>query len=110
MCIGIPMQVEVVEDGFVVCYGRGERRRISTLLIGDCVPGEWLLTFIDDAREKIDAVRAGEINSVLDMLEGALGGGVQSDVVDFVLPSSMNANELAKQLHIHDAVLNERPV
>ena len=74
MCIGIPMQVLSVAGGFAECRGRGERRRISTLLVGDCAPGEWLLAFLDDARERIAATRADEINAVLDLLEEALGG------------------------------------
>ena len=35
MCIGIPMQVIAVEDGFAQVQGRGETRRIKTTLIGD---------------------------------------------------------------------------
>lgn len=96
MCIGIPMQVIAVEPGFATCRGRGERQRISTLLVGDCIPGDWLLAFLDDAREKIDAARAAEINDVLDMLQVALGG--ESDhltMPDFALPSSMNETEIA---------------
>lgn len=98
MCIGIPMQVLAVSGGFADCRGRGERRRISTLLVGDCAPGDWLLTFLDDARERIDGVRAGEINAVLDMLQAALGGDAGSagdfPAPDFILPSSMSAAEV----------------
>lgn len=95
MCIGIPMQVLAVSGGFADCRGRGERRRISTLLVGDCAPGDWLLTFLDDARERIDGVRAGEINAVLDMLQAALEGGTGDfSAPDFILPSSMSAAEV----------------
>lgn len=99
MCIGIPMQVSEVEPGFAYCRGRGEQRRISTLLVGDCVQGDWLLVFLGDAREKIEAARAAEINEVLDMLQVALHGasGAPDDmaVPDFILPSSMSGTEIA---------------
>lgn len=95
MCIGIPMQVETTEPGFAQCRGRGESRRVSTLLVGDCAPGDWLLVFLDDARERIDAQRAAEIDSTLDLLQQALGGLGADGVADFALPSSMSAAELA---------------
>lgn len=100
MCIGIPMQVRTVEPGFAYCHGRGETRRISTLLVGDCVQGDWLLAFLDDARERIEASRAAEINDVLDMLQAVLSG--QSDdiaVPDFALPSSMSEADIAVFAH-----------
>jgi hydrogenase expression/formation protein HypC len=94
MCIGIPMQVLSVAGGFAECRGRGERRRISTLLVGDCAPGEWLLAFLDDARERIAATRADEINAVLDLLEEALGGeGRAAGTSLFALPSAMSASQ-----------------
>jgi len=109
MCIGIPMQVERVETGYVLCRGRGEQRRISTLLVGPCQPGDWLLTFLDDARERIDAVRAAEINEVLDMLQQALGGHSGNVAADFVLPSSMSTAELSASLSGQPTPLNESP-
>ena len=94
MCIGIPMQVLAVTDGFAECRGRGERRRISTLLVGACAPGDWLLAFLDDARERIPATRADEINAVLDLLEEALGGDAgAAGASPFSLPSAMSAAE-----------------
>ncbi|NMM27151.1 MAG: HypC/HybG/HupF family hydrogenase formation chaperone [Glaciimonas sp.] len=100
MCIGIPMQVRMVGPGFAYCHGRGENRRISTLLVGDCAPGDWLLTFLDDARERIDALRAAEIDGVLDMLQ-AVFSGTSGDIVapDFALPSSMSKADIAGLAH-----------
>nr|AAA16466.1 hoxL [Cupriavidus necator H16] len=71
MCIGIPMQVMAIEPGYAVCAGRGERRRVSSALVGDCQQGDWLLVFLDSARERIDALRAHEIDATLDMLQAA---------------------------------------
>ncbi len=96
MCMGIPMQVETLVPGYAFCHGRGERRRLSTMLVGDCVPGEWLLAFLDDAREKIDGSRAAEINEVLDMLQAVLNG-CSDDMLapGFTLPSSMSHADIA---------------
>jgi hydrogenase assembly chaperone HypC/HupF len=81
MCIGIPMQVVAVEDEmFVWCDGRNGRKRINTMLVNTVQPGDWLLTFLDSARESIDAERAAMINSALDALERVAAG--QNDVDD----------------------------
>lgn len=95
MCIGIPMQVEAVEPGFAHCLGRGERRRVSTLLVGDCAPGDWLLVFLGDARERIDAVRAAEVGATLDLLQRVMDGESGADPAGFTLPSAMSAAQLA---------------
>lgn len=98
MCIGIPMQVLRAEPGFATCRGRGETRRVATLLVGDCTPGDWLLVFLGDARGRLDAARAAEVDSALDLLQQALGGAAAPDTPDapgFALPSSMSAADLA---------------
>ena len=75
MCIGIPMQVtEVEDDMFSWCDGRNGRKRINTMLINAVQPGDWLLTFLDSAREAIDVERADMINSALDALERVASG------------------------------------
>lgn len=89
MCLGIPMRVERVEGGVTWCAGRDGRRAISTLLVGDCAPGDWLLTFLDDARERISAERASEIEAVLELLRLAVDGGHDDVEAPFALPSSL---------------------
>lgn len=95
MCIGIPMRVDATEPGFAHCRGRGEARRVSTLLVGDCAPGDWLLVFLGDARERIDAVRAAEVDSTLDLLQSVMEGASGADPAGFALPSSFSVAELA---------------
>lgn len=93
MCIGIPMQVSSVVPGFAHVAGRGETRRVGTQLIDDVEPGEWLLVFLDDAREVITAERAAEVNATLDLLAMAIGQGASPafpDEPDFALPSAMD--------------------
>lgn len=94
MCIGIPMQVLESDGRFALCEGRGERRRINTALVGEVSSGDWLLVFLDDARERIDALRAAEVNAALDLVLGAMQGRGADLDVDFALPSQMNAEQL----------------
>lgn len=74
MCIGIPVQVTEVDGMFAWCEGRDGRVRINTLLLGEVLPGDWLLTSMDSAREAIDPVRAAMINSALDALDRVAAG------------------------------------
>jgi hydrogenase expression/formation protein HypC len=96
MCIGIPMQVLSTRPGFATVAGRGEVRDINTALIDACAPGDWLLVFLDAAREHIDAERAAEVNATLDLLGSALSGdsGAHGEAA-FTLPSAMSAEQLA---------------
>jgi hydrogenase expression/formation protein HypC len=93
MCIGIPMQVISVDPGFADVAGRSEARRVGTRLIGDCEPGQWLLVFLDDAREMITPERAAEVNATLDLLALAIGQAASPAFPDepgFALPSAMD--------------------
>jgi hydrogenase expression/formation protein HypC len=95
MCIGIPMQVISTEGRHALCAGRGERRRVGTALLGEVAAGDWLLVFLDDARERIDAARAAEVNAALDLLLGAMQGERQPlGEVDFALPSQMSPEQM----------------
>ncbi len=79
MCIGIPVQVTEVDGMFAWCEGRNGRVRINTLLLGEVLPGDWLLTFMDSAREAIDPVRAAMVNSALDALDRVAAGETYFD-------------------------------
>ncbi len=94
MCIGIPMQVLEADGRFALCTGRGEQRRITTALVGDVTRGDWLLVFIDDAREHIDADRAAEVNAALDLVLGAMQGATLQGDIDFALPSQMTPEQM----------------
>lgn len=90
------MQVLAVEPGFAQVEGRGEARRIKTTLIGDCAVGDWLLVFIDDAREILSAERAAEVGATLDLLQSVMDGGLADSAAGFVLPSAMSAADLQR--------------
>lgn len=94
MCIGIPMQIVSVEPGHAICRGRGEQRRVRTLLVAEPAVGDWVLVFLDSVRERIDARRAAEIDATLDLLAAAQAGAGSSTAAEFALPSAASAQEL----------------
>ncbi|MCE1244889.1 HypC/HybG/HupF family hydrogenase formation chaperone [Oryzomicrobium sp.] len=85
MCVGIPMRVLAVAPESA---GEGERllarcapwpgdgstgrETIDTLLLGPVEEGEWLLTFLGAARERISAAEAAQIAAALAALDVAL--------------------------------------
>jgi hydrogenase expression/formation protein HypC len=83
------MQVVTAQGAVAWCRRRGLERRVGTLLIGEIAAGDWLLVHLDQARERIDATRAAEIDAVLDLLEAAQRGDAVAATADpgFVLPS-----------------------
>ncbi|MES9970436.1 MAG: HypC/HybG/HupF family hydrogenase formation chaperone [Candidatus Thiodiazotropha sp.] len=69
MCIGVPMQVLSIHPGCAICQGMGERRRVDTLLVGEPQVGDWVLVFLDTAREVLSAARAREIAQALQAID-----------------------------------------
>ena len=74
MCVGIPMQIISLESGGALCDWRGEKRLINTLLISDPQPGQWVLTFLDQAREILSEAQAQQIQQALEALELVANG------------------------------------
>lgn len=74
MCLGIPMQVLESQGIVSLCQGRVGVHRIDLSLVGEQPIDTWLLTFIDAAREVIDAETATRINAALDGLEAVMAG------------------------------------
>lgn len=74
MCVGIPMQV--IESGAfsALCDGMGRRAEIDMRLVGAQPVGTWVLTFLDAAREVIDATEAARIADALSALQYAMQG------------------------------------
>ncbi len=95
MCIGIPMQVIETDGRLALCEGRGERRRINTALVGDVAVGDWLLVFLDDARERIDVDRATEVNAALDLVLAAMQGIDAHHDVDFAASIAESPEQMA---------------
>lgn len=89
MCLGIPMQVVELDGVFAWCEGRGRRERLNTLLLQDLATGDWVYAVLGQARQKLDAAHAAEINLALDGLEAALNG--ERDL-DAYFPPGPHAN------------------
>lgn len=100
MCIGLPMQVLATRPGFATVTGRGDTREVNTALVGERNPGDWVLVFIDGAREVISAERAAEVDATLDLIAQAMGDAAllpatPADDPGFELPSAWSAEQLA---------------
>lgn len=95
MCIGIPMQVMHATEGMAQCGHAGALRTVRTSLVGQVEPGEWVLVFLDDAVERLDAVRAHEILQTLALLDSAMHGGAADSEAAFALPSQLSRDALA---------------
>jgi hydrogenase assembly chaperone HypC/HupF len=65
---------EGIAGAYAWCEGRNGRKRVDTLLVGAVKPKDWLLVFLDSAREIIDAERAAQVNAALDALDRAAAG------------------------------------
>ena len=73
------MLVLQTAPGFALCEGMGQRREVNTWLIDPPAVGDWLLVFIDSAREKLEPQRARQIGDALHGLQAALDGDVDLD-------------------------------
>ncbi len=74
MCMGIPMKVREVGFGYAVCDDRGAERIIDTMLVGEVKQDDWLLVFIDAAREVIAEEDALKIRDALKAVQLAMIG------------------------------------
>ncbi len=104
MCMGVPMQVIEVGEGYAWCEGMGERRRIDTQLVGDQPVGTWLLTFLGGARDVISADDARRISDAVQAVSLVMQGSTDidhlfADLIDREpqLPSFVQANVPAKK-------------
>jgi hydrogenase expression/formation protein HypC len=68
------MQVVNPEGWTALCEGRGERRQINMMFIGEQPAGTWVLVHLDTAREVLDEAYAAQINEALDALEAVMRG------------------------------------
>ncbi|MGC2166946.1 MAG: HypC/HybG/HupF family hydrogenase formation chaperone [Gallionella sp.] len=75
MCLGIPMQVIEAFETSAICAGRNGTQMINTMLVGKVEPGQWLMTFLDAARDIIDSEQAELVNAALDGLQLVADGG-----------------------------------
>ena len=96
------MRIVEAGPGSALAQGRGRSERIDCRLVehegAALAPGQWVLVFNGAARERLEAVRASEIDAALDLLEAAFAGNAAGAGADpgFVLPSALGAAALAR--------------
>ena len=74
MCLAIPMRVLHADGLWAHCEGRGVRRRVSLMLVGEQAAGSWLLVLGDSARECVAPAEAARIDLALDAVDAAMRG------------------------------------
>lgn len=74
MCIGIPMRVVSVMEGRALAERNGVTTPLDAMLVGDLVPGTWVLAFQGSAVRVLEADEAAQIDAALRALESVLAG------------------------------------
>lgn len=79
MCIGVPMQV--IESGFgqARCRNGDQVEIIDMVLVGDVMPGTWVMVFLGAAREVITEDMALKNRAALDALDLVMRGETDID-------------------------------
>lgn len=73
------MQVVETRGDAALCLYRGETSLIDIQLVGEQLPGTWLLVFLDAAREVISSERAQQISDALEAMRLAMQGETDID-------------------------------
>jgi hydrogenase expression/formation protein HypC len=70
MCLGVPAQiVELGEPGLAKAEVSGVRRQISTMLVPEAGPGDWVLVHVGFALHTIDEDEAARTLALLEEVE-----------------------------------------
>jgi hydrogenase expression/formation protein HypC len=85
MCLGLPMRVVESDGYFAIVEGRGERRRVSLLIVGEVAIGTPVLVHADNAVRVLSEEELPLLEQALDGLEAAVTGGpVEAYFADLV--------------------------
>lgn len=106
MCIGVPLQVQVLEDSaeFALCGDGDAHERLDMRLIGAQPVGAWVLSFNGAARRVLDAEEAAQIRDALQALQAAMQGdlaSVDALFADLIDREPQLPAHLAAQLNKH---------
>lgn len=74
MCLGLPMTIVETDGVSALCEFRGDRRRISMLLLSNPPVGTKVLVHIDTAIRRLDEAEARLIADAIEGLTAVLGG------------------------------------
>ncbi|WP_136678661.1 HypC/HybG/HupF family hydrogenase formation chaperone [Neptunomonas sp. XY-337] len=74
MCIGIPMQIQAVDELSARCTADATEQQVDLSLVGIQPVGTWVLVFLGAAREVISADRAQQVTQALDAMQQVAQG------------------------------------
>ena len=74
MCLGLPMRITATDGMTAVVEGRGERRTVSLLLVGEQPVGTPLLVHTGNAIRVLDEQELPLLEQALDGLDAAIAG------------------------------------
>lgn len=74
MCIGIPMQIQAVDELSARCTADATEQQVDLSLVGTQPVGTWVLVFLGAAREVISADRAQQVTQALDAMQQVAQG------------------------------------
>ena len=73
------MRVVEAHSHFAICEAGDRQERVHTLFVGEVEPGQWLLVFLDSAREILTEEQALQLNNALLAVEQAINGNPDVD-------------------------------
>lgn len=79
MCLGVPYRIVESGFGFARAVSRGREADIDTRLVGEVSPGDWVMTFLGAAREKLSEAEALRIEDALEAVARAMAGETDLD-------------------------------
>lgn len=68
MCVGLPAKIVTMKDGMAVVYASGARREISTELLENVEPGDYVMVHAGIAIAKIQEDEEEEADEILEEL------------------------------------------
>ena len=74
MCIGLPFQVIQTDSHRALCQRGDEQRWIDTSLVAELVSGDWVLVFLNAAREVLSPERAMQVEEAVSAIERVMSG------------------------------------
>lgn len=73
------MRVVEAHSHFATCESGEQRKRVNTLFVGDVRPGQWLLVFLDSAREILTEEEAQQLRNALLAVDEVMQGNQNVD-------------------------------
>ncbi len=73
------MRVVEAHSHFAICETGDRQKRVNTLFVGEVEPGQWLLVFLDSAREILTEEQALQLNNALLAVDQVINGNLDVD-------------------------------